>query len=96
MKVKAIRDGYYNHKRRRVGEVFDLIEGKVKNERGEDEVLTAEKQFSKIWMKKIETKRYVEVDEEIDSDAVEEPKQKGKKKFKTGDELKTVSEEEVI
>lgn len=95
MKVKAIRDGYYNHKRRRAGEVFDLIEGKVKNDKGEEEILSAEKQFSKIWMKKIEIKRYVEVDEEIDSEG-EEPKQKGKKKMKTGDELKSVSDQDVI
>jgi len=39
MKVKALQLGYYEHKRRREGDVFDLVE---------------EKHFSKNWMEKVD------------------------------------------
>lgn len=38
MKVRAIRLGYYNHKRRREGEIFEVLDDKA---------------FSKVWMEKI-------------------------------------------
>jgi hypothetical protein len=41
MRVKAIRLGYYNHKRRREGDIFDLLN---------------EKHFSKHWMEKFSGK----------------------------------------
>ena len=39
MKVRAIRLGYYNHKRRREGEIFELLD---------------DKSFSNRWMEKLE------------------------------------------
>jgi len=39
MKVRAIRLGYYNHKRRREGEIFELLD---------------DKSFSNKWMEKLE------------------------------------------
>ena len=86
MKVKATRLGYWNHKRRKKGEVFELTDVYEENEEGEKKLVAkVETQFSPKWMKKVETKRYVEVDEDV-----EEPGEKGKKaksKIKTEDEL---------
>ncbi len=39
MKVRALRLGYYNHRRRREGEVFELL---------------SDKSYSDKWMEKIE------------------------------------------
>ena len=50
MKVRATRTGYYGHKRRREGEVFDL--NPVKNKKGT--VIPAEAQFSDVWMEKVD------------------------------------------
>lgn len=46
IKVKATQLGYYEHKRRRAGDVFVLIPLKDKN----GNVITARQQFSKKWM----------------------------------------------
>jgi hypothetical protein len=61
MRVKATALGYYDHKRRRPGEVFELMpyEKTVNQHTGQKEVVTAEAQFSKRWMEKFEGKRHV-------------------------------------
>lgn len=39
MKVRATRLGYYNHRRRREGDIFELLD---------------ENQFSKVWMERLD------------------------------------------
>lgn len=60
MKVRAKVMGYYGHKRRKVGEVFELVEQKgvtkdpATDRLGDEFVIPAEKQFSKTWMEKVD------------------------------------------
>lgn len=42
MKVRAIRLGYYNHRRRREGDIFELLDDKA---------------FSEKWMEKLDGKK---------------------------------------
>ena len=68
MKVKAIELGYYDHKRRRPGAVFELKPVKAlimdpkskfekplldKDGKKQYETVSVEKQFSKTWMEKV-------------------------------------------
>ena len=75
MKVKAIQMGYYQHKRRREGEVFELeaIKGK------DGQIIPAEKQFSAKWMAKVGSKKVEAQDEVVASDVVGEPKPRSRK-----------------
>lgn len=50
MKVKATQLGYHDHRRRRPGDVFVLRPIK----KMDGSVITAEKQFSKNWMEKVD------------------------------------------
>jgi hypothetical protein len=56
MKVRALRIGYYDHVRRREGDVFELkpVKGH-KREGGKlvPHVFTVEEQFSHVWMEKV-------------------------------------------
>jgi hypothetical protein len=52
MRVKATRIGYYGHRRRREGEVFDLAPRKILKD-GKEVVLSPEQQFSNSWMEKV-------------------------------------------
>lgn len=54
MKVKAIRMGYYGHKRIREGEVFELQPMKFKKN-DKIEIVPVEKQFSKAWMEAVDS-----------------------------------------
>lgn len=59
MKVQAMQLGYYQHKRRREGDVFTLVPIKSKQrdpKTGEmkEIVITPEQQFSKKWMKNLD------------------------------------------
>jgi hypothetical protein len=49
MKVRAIKLGYYEHIRRRVGDVFELIP--LKDSKGK--TISIEQQFSDKWMEKV-------------------------------------------
>lgn len=49
IKVKATQLGYYEHKRRREGDVFTLVERKDRF----GKIMTAKQQFSSKWMKKV-------------------------------------------
>ena len=52
MKVRAKELGYYNHKRRREGVEFDLVEKKgLVN--GVEKTITVEDQFSDKWMERL-------------------------------------------
>lgn len=56
MKVKALRKGFFGGKIRQEGQVFNLPDIEVKNDRGVDKKATAEateKQFSDKWMVKV-------------------------------------------
>jgi len=68
MKVRATQLGYYNHRRRFEGDIFDLevltIKRQDKDGKFKEIRLTPEQQFSPKWMEKIET------------DQVERPKKK--------------------
>lgn len=57
MKVQATQLGYYQHKRRREGEIFELVEVKGFDKDKNPILLTPEQQFSKKWMKKVLMKR---------------------------------------
>ena len=76
MKVRAIHLGYYQNKRIRPGQEFELvkIEGKKKLKDGkyEDLVLEPEHQFSDRWMEKLEE----------DEKSSAKPKKEDKKKDK--------------
>lgn len=89
MKVKALKTGYYNHKRQKPGSIFELEPYEVVDEKGKEKIVSVEEQFSPRWMVKVVTKKFIEVDEEVHDDgepeAQEGKKGKGKKKS-TGDE----------
>lgn len=53
MKVRATAVGYYGDRRRRVGEVFELVERTV-GSADKRRTATVEDQFSKRWMEKVE------------------------------------------
>jgi len=62
MKVRALQNGYYNHLRRREGDVFELVPIKghkrIRNEdTGQEKLVehlfTPEEQFSTRWMEKV-------------------------------------------
>lgn len=55
IKVRAIRDGYYDDKRRRVGDVFKIREPYTANvaNRDEAEKVVTVNEFSKKWMRKV-------------------------------------------
>lgn len=75
MKVKAIRLGYYQHKRRREGDVFELESVKGKD----GEIISPEKQFSDKWMVKV-GKQKIEADDEIAvSEEIVQPKSRSRK-----------------
>ena len=83
IKVKAIRLGYYKHRRRKEGSLF---------------VIKDEKEFSKVWMKKVDDDEFVKPDAEEEEDEAEvEPvvKAKGRSKAKSA-ESKSASNSEVI
>lgn len=50
MKVKATMTGYYDHKRIREGQVFELKPLKTKD----GKTIDVEKQFSKVWMERLD------------------------------------------
>lgn len=57
MKVRATKTGYYDHLRRREGDVFELkpIDGhKVVNNKLVKHHFTVEEQFSPNWMEKVD------------------------------------------
>lgn len=53
MKVKAIKLGYYDHKRIREGQTFELKP--LKDVKGN--IISAEKQFSENWMLSLDAKK---------------------------------------
>lgn len=57
MLVKAIRMGFYDMRRRKEGQVFHI---------------KSEKEFSKVWMKKIDTDKAPENDEPIEPEIEED------------------------
>lgn len=73
MKVRAKKLGYYDNKRRREGEVFELKPVKGKKKKAErnigDLVLTPEQQFSDLWMERVDGEAPVKKEEP----KVEEP-----------------------
>lgn len=74
MKVKATKTGYINHRRQKSDSIFELTDRyEVDEQTGEKKlVATADAQFSPKWMKKVETKKYVEVDADTDPNDVED------------------------
>ncbi len=59
MKVRAIKDGYYGHKRRRVGAVFMLapitrMREDKKTGAMKEVTISPEQQFSTRWMEKVD------------------------------------------
>lgn len=57
IRVRATRTGYYEHVRRREGDVFTLIprtipvmDRKTGKPTGDSRILTAKEQFSEVWM----------------------------------------------
>lgn len=57
MRVKATRLGYFNNRRMRPGDVFEIIERKMKvMEKGKlvEKILTVEDQFSAAWMEEVD------------------------------------------
>jgi hypothetical protein len=54
MKVQATQLGYYQHKRRREGEIFDLVEIKGVDKEKNPITISPEAQFSKKWMKALD------------------------------------------
>jgi hypothetical protein len=50
MKVRATQVGYYGHKRRREGDVFELVAQEGKDENGKKIKLSVKDQFSEAWM----------------------------------------------
>lgn len=69
MKVQATQLGYYEHKRRREGDVFELVERKDRH----GKVMTVNQQFSSKWMKKVsdDTEKSESVMTRIDSSNLE-------------------------
>lgn len=63
MLVRATKLGYYDNKRRREGEVFELKSIKGKKKKGliveGDIVLKPEDQFSSNWMEKVDSEKPV-------------------------------------
>lgn len=57
MKVRALQLGYHDNKRRRPGDVFELVpyDGFLKDKQGNltKHHFTAEEQFSNVWMEKL-------------------------------------------
>ena len=51
MKVRATQLGYYGHKRRKAGDIFELVP--MKNRDGS--VTSVEQQFSDVWMESLES-----------------------------------------
>lgn len=56
MKVRAIKQGYYDLFRRREGEVFELKEIKGLDRTGKPVTYSPEEQFSERWMEKVDDK----------------------------------------
>jgi hypothetical protein len=59
MKVKAKGEpsewvGYYNHIRRRGGDVFTLLPIETKDRKGQPKIITPENQFTDKWMIKVD------------------------------------------
>lgn len=62
MLVRATKPGYYDLKRRKVGEVFELVpvkglykdDGKPGNPKAVERMWTPEEQFSPNWMEKVD------------------------------------------
>lgn len=58
MKVRATQLGYYGDKRQKIDDVFDLVSCQVLDkESGEKKTISAESQFSKSWMAKVENSK---------------------------------------
>lgn len=73
MKVRALKLGYYQHKRRREGDVFTLVPVKAVDKDGKSYVVPPEKQFSNRWMelysKKVEVAPEVSAEESESEDS---------------------------
>lgn len=54
MKVKALRQSYYEGRKVKPGDVFELKEVRGLNSNYEPTIFTPEQQFSSRWMEKIE------------------------------------------
>lgn len=54
MRVRAIKLGYYDLKRRREGEEFELLEAVVTDKEGNETVIEAAASFSPKWMEEID------------------------------------------
>ena len=54
MKVQATQIGYYQHKRRREGDIFHLIDIQGKNAKGQKISVSAAQQFSTKWMRDVD------------------------------------------
>lgn len=54
MQVKAIREGYHNHRYRKVGEVFNLEPIDGLDVKGNPKKFSAEQQFSERWMERLD------------------------------------------
>jgi hypothetical protein len=53
MKVRAKKMGYYGHRRIYAGQVFELVAYEIPQEEKDSVKITAEQQYSKIWMEKV-------------------------------------------
>lgn len=103
MKVKATRTGYYNNKRQKPGSVFELVpyqkldeKGKPVEKDGEPVIVSAAEQFSKNWMVEVKSKKYIEVDEEVEALEESEGDEPVKGKAKGGRPKKSTGDQEVI
>lgn len=81
MRVRAKRVGYIHHKLMEEGEEFDLVDFKAIDPETEKEVtITAEQQFSRKWMVKVQVKdesAAVVADAALKPKAEEKPKASG-------------------
>ncbi len=79
MRVKALETGYYNHRRQKPGSVFDLIPVHTKDKKGKPIVMSAESQFSKKWMKKLDAKEETKKIEKPETKAEKKAREKAEK-----------------
>lgn len=104
IKVMATRLGYYGNRRRREGDVFELIDLTGKDAEGNSIKISAEKQFSSSWMKKVEKPSHHEEHDIVESEDEEQevtsvrqkPSRQSKPRVQTLIDSNSISDSDVI
>lgn len=74
MKVKALKIGFYDNRKIKLGEVFKLLPKKGLDAKGNPKVFSPEDQFSPRWMENLEPTINTEINEASESPSIEKKK----------------------